>query len=56
MSLGCVGVQVQSTEMVDDNGEGQVQTCHADGLGAVKDERESQTKGLRRLERLTVGG
>ena len=45
MSLGCVGVQVWSTETVDDYGEGQVETCHADGLGAVKDGREARTEG-----------
>jgi len=41
MSLGCVGVQVWSTEMVDRHGEGQVEMCRVDGLGAVKDERKA---------------
>ena len=47
MSLGCVGVQVWSSETVNGHGEGQVETCCADGLGAVKDEREAWTEGPR---------
>ena len=35
--LGCVGVQVWSTKMVDGHGECQVETCRSDGLGVVKD-------------------
>ena len=41
MSLGCVGVQVLSTEMVDGHGKGQVEMWRVDGLGAVKDERKA---------------
>jgi hypothetical protein len=41
--LAC-GVQVWSTETVDGNREGQVETCRADGLGAVKDGREAWTE------------
>jgi hypothetical protein len=37
----CLDMQVWSTEMVDYYGEGQVKTCHADTVGAVKDERET---------------
>jgi hypothetical protein len=33
--------------MVDGYGEGQVETCHADGLGAVKDGHEASTEGPR---------
>ena len=40
-------VQVWSTEMVDGYREGQVETCHADGLGATKDGREAWTEGPR---------
>ena len=47
MSLGCVGVQVWSTETVDGHEEGQVETCRADGLGAVKHGREAWTERLR---------
>ena len=47
MSLGCVGVQVWSTEMVDGHEEGQVETCRADGLGEVKHGREAWTERLR---------
>ena len=47
MSLGCVGVQVWSTETIDGHGECQVETCHADGLGATKDGREAWTEGPR---------
>jgi len=40
------GAQVWSSEVVvDGKGEGQVGTCHADGLGAVKDEHEAWTEG-----------
>ena len=52
MSLGYVGVQVWSTETVDGYGEDQVEICHADGPGAVKDGREGD-QGARGL---TVGG
>ena len=57
ISLGCVGVQVWSTETVDGNGEGKVETCRADGLGAVKDGREARDKGGRKTDRgwLTLG-
>ena len=44
MSLGCVGVQVWSTEMVDGHEEGQVEMCRADGLRAVKDGHEAWTE------------
>jgi hypothetical protein len=30
---------------IDKHGDGQVETCRADGLGAVKDEREAWTEG-----------
>ena len=33
---GCVGVQVCSTKIINGHGEGQVETCRADGPGAVK--------------------
>jgi len=52
MSLGYLGVQVWSTETADGYGEGQVEMCRADGLGAVKDGREAD-QGARGL---TVGG
>jgi hypothetical protein len=42
---GCVGVQVWSTEMVNGHREGRVETCHADGLGAVKDGVKAWTEG-----------
>jgi hypothetical protein len=40
MSLGlwCVGVEL--------GGGGQIETCRADGLEAVKDGREAYTEGL----------
>jgi hypothetical protein len=41
MSLGCVGVQVWSTKMVNRHGDDQVEMCHADGQRAVKDKREA---------------
>ena len=40
-------VQVWSTEMVDGYREGQVETCHADGLRAMKSGCEAWTEGLR---------
>jgi len=43
MSLGCIGVQVWSTETVDGHREGQVETCHANGLVVVKDGCEAWT-------------
>jgi hypothetical protein len=43
-------VQVWCTEMVDSDGEGLVETCCANGLVVVKDEREAWTEGQRRLE------
>jgi hypothetical protein len=36
--------------MVDRHGGGQVEMCHADQLGAVKDRRESWTEEPRWLE------
>lgn len=50
MSLGYGGVQVWSTNMIDGHGEGEVETCRADGLGAVKDGHEAWTKGPRWLK------
>lgn len=50
MSLCCVGMHVWSIEMVDIRGEGQVETCHADGLGVVKDGHEAWIEGPRWLE------
>ena len=47
MSLGCVGVPVWSKETIDGHGEDQVETCHANGLRAVKDGREALTDGPR---------
>ena len=47
MTLGCVGVQVWITETVDEHGKGRVETCHADRLRVVKDEREGWTEGPR---------
>ena len=47
MSLGCVGVQVWSTETIDGHGECQVEMCHVDGLGAVMDRCEAYTEGPR---------
>jgi hypothetical protein len=46
MSLGCISVQVWSTETIDEM-KGEVETCHANGLGAVKNGREAWTEGLR---------
>ena len=46
MSLGYVAMQVWSTETIDGHGEGQVETDHADGLGAVNDVHEPWTEGL----------
>jgi len=45
MSLGlwCAGVELGDSGRR--RGEGQVETCRADGLGAVKGEREAWTKG-----------
>ena len=45
MSLGCVGVQVWSIEIVDIHGEGQVETWRADGLEVVMDGCEARTEG-----------
>ena len=44
MSLGlwCVGVELGGGGLR--RGEGQVETCRADGLGAVKDGREAWTE------------
>ena len=39
--------------MIDGHGEGQVETCRADGLGAVKDEHEAWTEGPRWPEDLS---
>ena len=50
MSLGYVGVQVWSTETVDEHGEGQVETCRVDGLEAVKNRHEAWTEGPRWLK------
>jgi hypothetical protein len=50
MSLGCVGVQVWSTETVEVHGEGQVEVCRVDRLGAVKDGHEAWTERPRWLE------
>jgi hypothetical protein len=45
MSLGlwCAGVELEGGGRRRD--EGQVETCCADGLGAVKDGREAWTEG-----------
>ena len=45
MSIGlwCAGVELEDGGQR--RGEGQVGTCRADGLGAVKDEREAWTEG-----------
>jgi hypothetical protein len=45
MSLGlwCVGVELEGGNRRRD--EGQVGTCHVDGLGAVKGGREAWTEG-----------
>ena len=47
MSLGCVGVQVWSTEMVDRHVEGQIEMGRTNGVGVVKDGREVWTEGPR---------
>jgi hypothetical protein len=45
MSLGlcCAGVEIRGVGRRW--GEGQVETCHADGPGVVKDEYKAWTKG-----------
>ena len=45
MSLGlwCVGVELRGGGR--QQGEGQVGTCHANGLGVVKDRHEAWTEG-----------
>ena len=50
MSLDTVSVQVWSIDTVDGNEEGQVERCHADELGVVKDRCEAWTEGPRRPE------
>jgi hypothetical protein len=47
MSLGlwCASVELEGDGRR--RGEGQVETCRADGLGAVKDGREAWTEGPR---------
>jgi hypothetical protein len=43
LSLWCAGVDLGGGGQR--RGEGQVETCHADGPGAVKDGREAWTDG-----------
>jgi hypothetical protein len=42
--LWCAGVELGGGDRW--RGEGQVETCHADGLRMVKDEREAWTEGI----------
>jgi hypothetical protein len=43
LGLWCVGVELRGGGRR--RGEGQVETCHADGPGVVKDGRETWTEG-----------
>jgi hypothetical protein len=55
MSLGCVGVQVWSTETVNDHEERQVEMCRVNELGAMKD-GQGFNRGTNVTGRLIVGG
>jgi len=52
----CVLDVVWTIETADGHGEGQVETCCADGLGAVKDEHEALDRWTKVTGRLIVGG